>query len=289
MQADRPQFDKRQVRRAFDRAAAGYDQAATVQREMADEIMERLDFIKFTPRRVLDVGCGTGYLVRRLARRYRRAVVLGLDLSATMLVQARDQTRWFQWRRRWINADAERLPLADASLDMLVSTATLQWCDLRLALTEFSRVLRPGGLLMFASFGPDTLREIRTAWAAADPGVHVHEFLDMHEVGDALLAQGFENPVMDVDRVGVTHANVADALRAIQEIGSTNLAAQRARGLTGRNRFKRFKEAYAAQRRDGRLSTTYEVVYGHAWAPVARHRRQAGGEVAIPVSAISRR
>ncbi|MDH3639424.1 MAG: methyltransferase domain-containing protein, partial [Gammaproteobacteria bacterium] len=156
MNADRTRFDKRQVRRAFDRAAAHYDQAATVQRQIADEIMERLEFIKFAPRRVLDVGCGTGYLVRQLERRYRRAVIFGLDLSAMMLAQARDQQRWFHRRQRWLNADAERLPLADASLDMLVSTATLQWCDLYPALAEFGRVLRPGGLLMFASFGPDT-------------------------------------------------------------------------------------------------------------------------------------
>ena len=288
MNADRTRFDKRQVRRAFDRAAAHYDQAATVQRQIADEIMERLEFIKFAPRRVLDVGCGTGYLVRQLERRYRRAVIFGLDLSAMMLAQARDQQRWFHRRQRWLNADAERLPLADASLDMLVSTATLQWCDLYPALAEFGRVLRPGGLLMFASFGPDTLREIRTAWAAADPGVHVHEFLDMHDVGDALLTCGFENPVVDVDVAHAAHAKVADALRDIKEIGATNIASGRARGLTGRTRFRRFIEAYEAERREGRLITTYEVVYGHAWTPATRSRREPGGEVSVPVSAITR-
>lgn len=281
-------FDKRQVRRAFDRAAAGYDQAATIQRAMADEIIERLEFIKLAPHQVLDVGCGTGYLTRRLARRYPRALVIGLDLSTAMLAQARRQVRWFARRRRWINADAERVPLANASVDLLVSTATLQWCDLHAALAEFDRVLRPGGLLMFASFGPDTLHEVRRAWTAADPGVHVHEFLDMHDVGDALLTRGFENPVMDVERMRAEHASVRDALRAIQQIGSTNLAAERARGLTGRQRFRRFTAAYEAQRRDGQLSTTYEVVYGHAWAPTVRRQVGRGGEVAVPLSALTR-
>ncbi len=284
-----PRFDKRLVQRKFDRAAAEYDRAATVQRRMADEVVERLEFIKLVPERIVDVGCGTGYLVRCLQRSYRRATILGLDLSVGMLAQARARERRFRRRARWVNADAEMLPLADASVDLVVSTATLQWCDLVAALGEFRRVLRPGGLLMFASFGPDTLKEVRRAWATTDDGVHVHRFLDMHDVGDALLMQGFADPVMDVDRLQIEHANVADALGALKQIGATNTDGARARGLTGRARFQRFVDALEAARRDGRLLTTYEVVYGHAWCAAVQPGAVSDTEVAIPLSSITRR
>lgn len=283
-----PLLDKRQVRRAFDRAAHSYDQAAVLQRQIADELLDRLGIIKFEPQIVLDVGCGTGYAMGLLEKRYRKARIIGLDISSQMLKAARHHAPWRN-RQRWVNADAERLPLAPRSIDLILSNVTLQWCDLHRSLAEFVRVLRPGGLLMFSTFGPDTLRELRQAWAAADDGVHVHEFIDMHHVGDALVHHQFQIPVVDVDYTQVTYATVLDALRDIKRIGSSNAADGRPRGLTGKRKFARFKTAWESQRDgDGRLITTYEIVFGHAWAPDRQARVTENGAVSIPVTEIGR-
>ena len=199
------QLDKRQIRRAFSRAAKSYDDAAILQRRIADELIQRLELVRLQPRRILDLGCGTGYAARKLKRHYRRAEVIGLDLAEGMLGRAR---RRFSWRARehWLCGDAEHLPLADQSVDLIVCSATMQWCDLDALLDESIRVLRPDGLLAFASFGPDTLLEVRRAWREVDDGVHVHDFIDMHDVGDALVRAGFEMPVLDAETVQLTYA-----------------------------------------------------------------------------------
>lgn len=278
-------LDKPRLRRQFARAAATYDGAAVLQREIADRLLARLEVVKQVPRVVLDAGCGTGYGTRALARRYRRARVVGLDIAWPMTRRARRAAGWFG-PRRYVCGDVETLPVAPGSVDLLVSNLTLQWCAPDVAFAEFMRVLRPGGLLMFTSFGPDTLRELRDAWRAADDGVHVHAFLDMHDVGDALIRAGFADPVMDVERFTLTYRHVRDLLADLKHIGSRNAAQGRARGLTGKARFARFKSAYQALARDGRIPATYEAVYGHAWSPLAP-RRAADG--AVPVAWIGRR
>ncbi len=266
---DRYRLDKRRVRCAFDRAAAGYDAAAPLQHEICDRLLERLDWVKFTPRQILDAGTGTGRGVRGLRRRYPHARILGLDLSPAMLRHARRRSGW--WRRpAWVCADLEGLPLADASLDLLFSSLALQWCnDLERTLHGFRRVLAPGGLLMFTTFGPDTLKELRAAWQAADADhVHVNAFMDMHDIGDALVRAGFADPVMDMEMVTVTYPDMGGLLTDLRAIGVTNANAGRERGLTTRARLRAVASAYDAFRlSDDRLPATYEVVYGHAWAP----------------------
>jgi len=259
-------LDKRRLRAHFARAADTYDRAAVLQREIADRMLARLDVVKQIPETVLDAGCGTGYCTRALARRYPRARLVGLDLAAPMAARARRAAGWFA-RPRFVCGDIEALPLPDAAIDLVASNLTLQWCDLARSLRELRRVLRPGGLLMFTSFGPDTLSELRTAWRTADAGVHVHAFLDMHDIGDALLHAGFADPVMDVDRLTMTYPNVEQVLQDLKALGASNAAYGRARALTGKARYARFKAAYEALARDGRIPATYEVVYGHAWAP----------------------
>jgi malonyl-CoA O-methyltransferase len=266
---ERYRLDKRRVRAAFDRAAATYDEAAPLQHEICDRLLERLDWIRFAPSRALDVGTGTGRGIRRLRKRYPRAQLLGLDISPAMLARARRAGGW--WRRpAWVCGDLERLPFADARLDLVLSSLALQWCnDLDLTLTGFRRVLAPGGLLMFTTFGPDTLRELRAAWQAADPGhVHVNAFHDMHDIGDALVRTGFADPVMDMELVTVTYTDVGRLMGELRAIGATNANAGRERGLFTRARLRAVEAAYDGFRLpDGRLPATYEVVYGHAWAP----------------------
>jgi len=284
-------IERGEVRRAFDRAAAGYDAAAELQRRVRDELLSRLDYVKLEPAAVLDLGTGTGHAALALKRRYPASTVVAIDLAESMLREARRRQTLFRRFGR-VCADAAALPLRSGAVDLVYSSLMLQWCDVPDGVfAECRRVLRPGGLLSFTTFGPDTLVELRRAWAEADDGgVHVSRFLDMHDVGDALVRAGFAEPVMDVDRITLTYADVRGLMRDLKAIGAHNAASGRRRGLTGKSTFARMVEAYERVRRDGRLPATYEVVYGHAWAPTTSGRRaDPPGEVRVPVGRIGRR
>jgi malonyl-CoA O-methyltransferase len=256
-----------------------------LQREIADRLLERLDYVRLQPRRVLDLGSGTGYAVDALQRRYRKARVVAVDFAHAMLIQARRRGTWLR-RPLCLCADAERLPLADGAVDLILSNATFQWCnDLGAAFSECLRVLSPGGLLMFTTFGPDTLKELRAAWSSVDGYSHVSPFPDMHDVGDALVHARFADPVMDAERLTVTYTRLHDLMSDLKGIGAHNATDRRPRGLTGPRRLAAVQAAYEAHRQDGRLPASFEVVYGHAWAP--EQKPMAGG-IAVPFSAIGR-
>jgi malonyl-CoA O-methyltransferase len=280
-------IDKAAVRRAFDAAAEGYDDVAVLQREIGARMLERLDYIRLQPNRALDLGCGTGQVLDALAKRFRRCELIALDFSRPMLRLARRRGHWLN-RPRALCADAEALPLADNSVDLVFSNATLQWVnDLDGCFRELFRVLRPGGLLLFSTFGPDTLKELRAAWAAVDGEGHVSTFLDMHDVGDALVRARFADPVMDVEQMTLTYDRVIDVMRDLKRLGARNALTERPRGLTGRGRLASLTAAYEAHRRDGRLPATYEVVHGHAWVGAkAQTQYETDDGVAIPVSAL---
>jgi malonyl-CoA O-methyltransferase len=241
--------------------------------------------VKLQPRNILDVGAGTGIASAGLLKRYPKARVLALDFALPMLRHAKRQG---SWRRRpsCVCGDAEHLPLADDSVDLLFSNAAIQWCnDLPRTFAEFLRVLRPGGLLMFTTFGSSTLKELRQAWSHADGHVHVSQFVDMHDVGDELMRARFADPVMDAERITLTYAEVIDLMRDLKLLGAHNASRARARGLTGRQRLRAMRQAYEAFRVDGRLPASYEVVYGHAWVPEQKVRADA---VTVPLASIRR-
>jgi len=265
-------IDKRRVRQAFDRAAPDYDNHAVLQQEVQRRLLERLDWIRLDPRRIVDLGCGPGGALRPLAQRYRKARVAGLDLAHGMVARARGRS--FRLRRPWaVCGDMEHLPFADRSLDLAVSAAALQWAnDLDQVFAEVRRVLAPGGLWLFATFGPDTLKELRSAFAIVEGGVapHVNAFIDMHDIGDALVRAGFADPVMDQEPITVTYASLRDLLTDLRGVGVRNVLSGRARGLFGPRRLEAVAQAYASQHgQQGRLPATWEVVYGHAWVPDA--------------------
>ncbi len=283
---DQTPIDKTRARRAFERAAAGYDASAVLQRELADRLLERLDYVRLKPRRILDLGCGTGYAVDALDRRYRGSRIVALDFAHPMLLKARRRGSWLR-RPLCVCADAERLPLADNSVDLIVSNATLQWCnDPQATFVECLRVLSPGGLFMFTTFGPDTLKELREAWSSVDGYTHVSPFPDMHDLGDALVRARFADPVMDAERLTLTYERLTDLMSDLKGIGAHNATEKRPRGLTGPRRLAAMAAAYEPYRRDGRLPASYEAVFGHAWVP--EQKPMAGG-IAIPISAIRRR
>jgi malonyl-CoA O-methyltransferase len=279
-------IDKEQARRAFERAAARYDEVAVLQREIGRRMLERLDYVRLEPRVVLDAGCGTATTTAELARRYPQAEIVALDFAEGMLRHASGQGGWMRVPQ-WVCGDVEALPLASQSVDLVYSNAVLQWStDLARTFAELLRVLRPGGLLTFSTFGPDTLRELRAAWAQVDGHTHVSPFADMHDLGDLLVETRFAEPVMDCERLTVTYARVDDLMRDLKLLGAHNVTAGRARGLTGRQRIEAMRAAYERFRVDGRLPATYEVVYGHAWGPVQRVAED--GAALVPVSAIGR-
>lgn len=257
------------VARAFDRASARYEAAAGLQARVRDQLLERLDELKppRDARAVIDVGAGTGAATAALRDRFRKATVVAVDLAPGMLREAARHQRLFRRFDR-VLADAGRLPFAPHSVDVAFSSLMLQWFDdPAVAFAELAQVLRPGGLLIFSSFGPDTLRELRDAWQVADPqGVHVNRFVDVHDLGSALQRTGFAEPVLDVDRLRLPQADVRSLLHGLKAIGAHNVNAGRARALTGRRRFRAMVEAYESRRTPQGLPVTWEIVYGIAWA-----------------------
>lgn len=284
-------LDKRRVRRAFDSAADTYDDHAALQRLVVDNLLDSLDIIRIEPRTILDIGAGTGYCARGLTRRFRSSSVLLLDLSAPMLAAARTQAPRWRSRERYVCADGEALPLADASVDFVFSSLTFQWCnDLDALFAECHRVLKPKGLLQFSSLGPDTLCELRDAWAAVDDRPRINQFIDMHDIGDALIRAGFASPVLECDVMTVTYDDVFSVMRDLRGIGAVNSLQGRRRGLSTAALLKQMAGHYERFRSAGKLPATYEVVYAHAWRPQSGERVQDGSTVAtFPFADIARR
>ena len=279
-QQDIYHLDKARVRASFDRAAKSYDAAAVLQKLVREEMLSRLDLVSLKPENILDAGCGTGHASKALIQKYPKAQVVSLDLAMGMLHKTQLINTSFTQRikqgfglnkQHLLCADIEQLPLADASLDMVWSNLAIQWCnDLDAAFTDIHRVLRTDGLLIFSTLGPDTLKELRAASSMDREHVHVSRFIDMHDIGDALVRAGFSAPVLDVERITLTYNDVMAVMRDLKSIGAHNAADGRSRSLQGRGFLKQLTANYERYRKDGKLPATFEVVYGHAWKPVAR-------------------
>lgn len=281
-----PLLDRAAIRRHVARASAGYDQHAVLAARLREELVSRLDWVAFTPEAVLDLGCGTGHAAATLALRWPRARVLALDASPAMLDQAARREGAARIER--LCAEAEAIPLPEASVDLVFSNLMLPWCeDIDAVIAEVARVLRPRGLFTFTTLGPGTLAELRAAWHAAGGHEAMHPFTGMHEIGDGLVRAGLAEPVLDVSRFALTYPDVAAMLRDLRRTGSQNAAADRARGLTGRGRLRRLEESYEPFRDAGLLPASYEVVFGQAWGAIPRARRD--GEIAISPDDIGRR
>ncbi len=291
-------LDPRAVRRAFARAAATYDAAAVLQHEVGRRMAARLDYIKVVPAAILDAGCGTGEAIGDLAARYPGAHIVALDLALPMVRAARDRVRRGRpLLRRLLRAalaaagapyfvcgDFGALPLRGAAFDLVWSNLALQWMsDLPRAIAEARRVLTVGGLFTFTTFGPDTLQEIRAAFARADGYTHTNRFVDMHDVGDLLVEAGFADPVMDMEQITLTYPDPVALMRELKALGATNATRGRPHGLMGRKRWQRMLAALNATRRDGRIPATFEVIYGHAWK--GEPKRTAEG---LPIVRLSR-
>ena len=286
-------LDRSAILRSFSRAARDYPRHARVQAEVADRLLERLDGLKFKPEQIVDLGCGPGHQARALKKRFPAARVVAMDWAVPMLEAAGARQGWFRRRFDRVAGDAQALPLADGSVDFIFTSLMLQWCpDLPAVLNGFRRVLKPGGLLLASTFGPDTLAELRAAWARADERVHINSFTDVQQLGDALIRAGFTEPVLDTDWLTTFYSRVDDLMHELKAIGSSNAHERRRRGLTGKHGMQAMRTAYEAYRtEDGQYPATWEVVYASAWAPEegAPIRDFHGEQASVSISSIGRR
>ncbi len=276
---DQYAIDKTWLKRSFSRAASTYDAAAVLQAEVRERMFERLQYVKLAPQSIIDAGCGTGHASHALLKKYPNSQVLSLDLAMGMLQQTQAGAGFAAQllnmlgmrRHRLLAGDIERLPIASNSVQLIWSNLAVQWCnDLDAAFVEAHRVLQAGGLYSFSTFGPDTLKELRVATSVDAEHVHVSRFIDMHDIGDALVRAGFNAPVLDVERFTLTYDDVLRLMRDLKAIGAHNAAAGRRRGLAGKSFLRQLAQNYEQFRNDGKLPATYEVVYAHAWKPEAK-------------------
>jgi malonyl-CoA O-methyltransferase len=278
-----------EISKAFNKHASEYELAAKVQREIGERLFERLQYLKISPKRILDLGCGPGAFSRELTLMYPKAQVFGLDFAHDMLLQAKKKQ---SWRRKWplVTADMKSMPFATGMFDLVFANQVIHWSSsLARVFRELNRVMNVNGCLMFTTLGPDTFKELKKAWAEVNQYAHVNEFIDMHDIGDCLMAEHLLDPVMDMELLSVHYETLPHLIRALKKQGVRNINSERNRGLTGKTAWKQFEKNYAAMQTDkGKYPLTYEVVYGHAWK--GEQRKTGNGiETLIPVSQIKRK
>ncbi len=257
------------IEQSFGRAATHYDAAAVLQYEVGGRLIEQLNWLRHDqPANLVDLGAGTGYLTKQLQQRYPQANTIAVDLAQDMLHYAR-QHHLNNTLTHCICANASQLPLLHHSIELIFSNLMMQWCnDLPSVFAEIQRVLKPGGMFLFSTFGPDTLFELRDSWSKVDDYPHTNHFLDLHAIGDLLLAGHWKDPVVNTEKITLHYSTVKQALSDLRHVGVKNTRNDRQTGLTGRKKWQSFLEHYENYRTaEGQLPLTYDIIYGHALAP----------------------
>ncbi len=270
-------FNKKQLIHAFNRSAKTCQQAQTLQQEIGCRLFDRLNWVKLNPQSILDIGAGTATLTHQLALQYPNAQTIGLDIAKQRLFEAQKAHIL-----PLLCADAEALPLKDLSMDLVFSNLTLHWCtDLLSTFQQIRRILRPKGFFLFSMLGVDTLQEIRESWCTIDHQAHVYDFPDMHQVGDALLQSGFQDPVMDMESVTLEYPNLQQLLSDLKKSGVTYHPPSKHKGLSGKNHFFQFiQNMEDTYKSENRFPITFEIIYGHAISKFAVIQESSCGVIA---------
>ena len=245
------------IRNTFNSASSNYNDNAFLQNEIANRLAEKLKVISIKPQTIIDLGSGTGFLSEKTAKIFPNSILVCVDFAQQSLLENSQNLK--------VCANAYELPFASNSVDFIVSNLMMQWCpDLTTLFNECFRILKPQGLFLFTTFGPDTLKELKRSWSVVDSSAHVNNFIDMHDIGDQMLQSGFQSPIMEMEKLTLTYEKVVDLMQDLKAIGAQNVA-NRSKALTGKTKFKKMIEMYESYRSDGKLPATYEVIYGHAW------------------------
>lgn len=275
----------KEVCNAFHKQAGVYDRVALVQREIGEQLFERLTYLKMEPNYVLDLGCGTGVFSKLLKKKYPKAKIVSLDIAHGMLLEAQAKYRWSPKNVFFTRADMHALPFKNNLFDLIFSNQVLHWStDWPQLMRELNRVMHIGGCLMFSTLGPDTFLELRGEEERRF--AHTNSFMDMHDIGDILLREHFLDPVVDMEKLSVHYDDWQALLRSLKNQGVRNVSTNRNPGLTGKRAWQSFENSVQQyQTVEGKFPLTYEVVYGHAWKG-EMHCSKAGVETSIPVSAL---
>jgi malonyl-CoA O-methyltransferase len=281
-------LDNKTVRRHLKRAHRTFNQTAVLRREVAKRLEERLDFMKIAPRTILNIGARLGYLAGLLQQRFASATLITLEQVADLLT---DQIYFKDIVHKPIASGYQQLPFQDHSIDLIVSNLALHYSDnMTQCMAEFYRVLKPNGLLLFSTVGPDTLKELRDSFTTVDDQAHVYSFIDMHDLGDVLLQQGFVDPVMDAQMISMRYLTVKDLLHDLHGVGAQNALVNRQQGLMGKNKWQQMLAHYDTLRIEGLIPASFEIVYGSAWMPEKILRAaNSHNEVVVPLSEIMRK
>lgn len=270
---------------SFNAHADEYEQYAKIQYEIGERLFDRLHYLKINPRYILDLGCGTGVFSRRLRQHYPKAEIIGLDLAVAMLKKAKEKQCF---RKKWllINGDMNQLPFPSGLFDLIFANQVIHWANsLPHIFGEMNRIMNPNGCFMFSTLGPDTFFELKNSWSH-DGYAHTNEFVDMHDIGDALLHARFLDPVVDMEMLGVRYKSLSQLLKALKAQGVRNVNPGRNRGLTGKRSFEKFKQSMLAFKTEaGHYPLSYEVIYGHAWKGM-QYQSHKGTETLIPLSSL---
>ncbi len=263
-------LDQNQLLKRIHCAEKTYDQAAIVQREIFNRLIERLEYMLIKPENILNLSGATNYGEELLKELYPQAKIVSIDLS------------------EYLSFENSRLPISEHSQQLVVSNLLFHWVnDPKQLLQEIARVLDPKGVLLLTSMGVDTLKECREAFAQVDDCPHVHDFPDMHDVGDLMLQLGFVDPVVDVQALTVNYKSVQQLFQDLRDTGATNAHQDRRRGLMGKNQWKKMLAVYETLKNENTYPGTYEIIYGHAWG--VRTQRNQDGEISVPLSSIGLR